>query len=121
MTEKIDILSPDGKKKTIIVEHNEYSSWLSKLFRKENWIRSIGIYVMYESRSFPESQIDILSWKFSSIVGLFVLGIGIAIGGPELMNIAIAKWGKKNKSNATGPYPNEEEEIDGSTDNSWQS
>lgn len=118
MTEKIDILSPEGKKKTKIVEQKTYDSWITRFFRWENWVRAIGVYVMYESKVFPVSEIDASVIKIRSDIALFVLGIAIAIGGPDLIEWAKNKWGKKNKSHVTGSYPIDEEDADGSTDNS---
>ncbi len=107
MTEKIDILEPSGKRKKKIVEHNEYSSWLTKIFRKENWVRGIGILVMYKSNSFPVSTVKIFDAEFSSVLGLFVLGILIAIGGPELLSWVLSKFPKNGSpENETLP-PNQ--------------
>jgi hypothetical protein len=97
MTEKIDFLEPTGKKKTKIVEYKTYDSWITRLFRWENWVRAIGVYVMYESKVFPVSVIDAWGVKIRSDLSLFVLGVAIAIAGPDAIEWAKEKFRSRRK------------------------
>jgi hypothetical protein len=57
-----------------IVEHNEWNSFLSMIFRTDNWIRFVGAVVVYYGKKMPASAITSNWVSVQSDILLVILG-----------------------------------------------
>jgi hypothetical protein len=74
-----------------VYEHR-YNSTLEFIFRFNNGVRAMGVYVMYESKKMNVSIIkNEYIGEWSSDILLFILGVAITLFGPDFIDWIRAK------------------------------